>query len=69
MAATAERLGGRYVPSDSASYADGGGAVVSAGPASPGGNTYVFPATIHNSDPRFAVRQVSDEFRREFGSE
>ncbi len=69
MAVTAERLGGRYIPSDAASYADGGGSVVPGGPASSGGPTYVFPATIHNSDPRFAVRQVADEFRREFGSE
>lgn len=67
MAEIASRFGGTYIPGGAQQYADG--AVVPDGPASAGSRTFVFPTTIHHGDPRFAVRQVSDEFRREFGSE
>ena len=67
MAEIASRFGGTYIPGGAQQYADG--AVVPDGPASTGSRTFVFPTTIHHGDPRFAVRQVSDEFRREFGSE
>lgn len=67
MAEIADRFGGTYIPGGAQQYA--GGAVVAGAPTSSNGPTFVFPATIHNSDPRFAVRQVADEFRREFGSE
>lgn len=67
MAEIASRFGGTYIPGGAQQYADG--AVVPDGPASTGSRTFVFPTTIHHGDPRFAVRQVSEEFRREFGSE
>lgn len=67
MAEIASRFGGTYIPGGAQQYADG--AVVPDGPALTGSRTFVFPTTIHHGDPRFAVRQVSDEFRREFGSE
>lgn len=63
MSETARIFGGTYIPGGAQSFADG--AVV--GSAGGGNQINVYP-TINSSDPRLAVRQMTEELRTELAA-